>query len=285
MEKNGELAKPDPWGFLEAEPEVAAGNSSTGEQLSNEAIALGITDSALADLRSGNHNAVSETDHLPGYKTSIGGNAAAAAAVRVGRRAINDDDVSRSPSPEFDTGAGKNKGRRGHENETYTSRYGAHDDDDDDDDDDEAAHSDGSNSVYSDDDDDAIRSKTPGDRTAAAKSSSTQPFRRPKFDDTDSEDDSSTSAAPQSGVPKTWGASSSSRNQNPPGGRRAGAGAAASSAADTSIIEISDQERQRLGIPTSMALARADQARFEQRKRDAGRLAMRQNASGDIDEE
>lgn len=282
MEKNGELAKRDPWGFLEAEPEVAAGSSSTGEQLSNEAIALGITDSALADLRAGNRNAGSESDHLPGYKTSIGGNAAAAAAVRAGRRAINDDNVSRSPSPEFDTGAGKNKGRRGHENETYTSRYGAHDDDDDDD---EVGHSDGSNSVYSDDDDDAIPPKISGGRTAAANSSSTQPFRRPKFDDTDSEDESSTPAAPQSGVPQTWGASSSSRNPSPPGGRRAGASAGASSAADTNIIEISDQERQRLGIPTSMALTRASLARFEQRKRDEGRLAMRQNTSGDIDEE
>ena len=124
MQKNGELEKPDPWGFMEAEPEVAAGASSVGEQMSNEAIALGITDSALADLRSENRNASSATDHLPGYKTSIGGTAAATAAVRAGRRAIGDNDVSRSPSPEFDTGAGKNKGRRGHANEDYASRYG-----------------------------------------------------------------------------------------------------------------------------------------------------------------
>lgn len=263
MQKNGELAKPDPWGlpllspilhsyipnlstgFMEAEPDVAAGSSGTEEPISNEAIALGITDSALADLRAGNRNAGSATTYLPGYKTSIGGNTPAAAAVKAGRRAINENDVSRSPSPEFDTGAGKNKGRRGHENETYASRYGAHNDDDDD----EAAFSDGNNSMYSDNDDDddnAVRRGPP------------QPSRRPRFDGSDSENDSPPpSAAARSRAPS----------------------------ADTDFVDISPQERQRLGIPASMALTRASLARFEQRKGDEGRLAMRQNASGDIDEE
>lgn len=262
MQKNGELEKPDPWGFMEAEPEVAAGASSVVEQMSNEAIALGITDSALADLRGENRNAGSATDHLPGYKTSIGGTTAATAAVRAGRRAIGNDDVSRSPSPEFDTGAGKNKGRRGHANENYASRYGAHDHDDDD----EAVHSDGSGSVYSDDDENVVLP------AKDAKSTSRQPLRGARFDDTDSENDSPTSAAPHSRVPQTWGADSVSR-------------AAAGSAADSDHVEISDQERRRLGIPPSMILTRASLARFEQRKRDEGKLAMRQNASGDIDEE
>lgn len=272
MEKNGELAKPDPWGFMEAEPEVAAGSSDTGEQMSNEAIALGITDSALADLRAGNRNAGSVTNRLPGYKTSIGGTAAAAAAVEAGRRAIRDNDPPRSPSPEFDTGAGKNKGRRGHENETYASRYGAYDDDDD-----EAVRSDGSHSFYSDDDENVILRG----HTAAATTSSPRPLRRSRFDDDlDSEDESPASAASQSRIPTTWGARSS-RSPSPSRGARGGAGAAT----DTDNVDISDQERRRLGIPASMTLTRASLARFEQRKRDEGRLAMRQDASGDMDEE
>ncbi|MCJ1424226.1 hypothetical protein MMC29_002113 [Sticta canariensis] len=265
MQKNGELEKPDPWGFMEAEPEVTAGASSIGEQMSNEAIALGITDSALADLRGENRNADSATDHLPGYKTSIG--VAATAAVRAGRRAIGDNDVSRSPSPEFDTGPGKNKGRRGHANENYASRYGAHDDDDDD----EAVHNDGSSSIYSDDDENVVLP------AKDAKSTSRRPLRGASFDDTDSENDSPTSAAPHSRVPKTWGASSPSPSPSPPRGGR--------DRADSDHVEISDQERRRLGIPPSMILTRASLARFEQRKRDEGKLAMRQNASGDIDEE
>lgn len=277
MEKNGELAKPDPWGFMEAEPDVIAGSSDTGEHMSNEAIALGITDSALADLRADNRHTGSAADHLPGYKTSIGRTAASAAAVKAGRRAINDNDVSRSPSPEFDTGAGKNKGRRGHEKETYASRFAAHDDDDE-----EAVHSDGSGSYYSDDDDNVIPPTASRGRTAAATSPSPQRFRRPKFDDADSDNDLSTSAAPQSRAPKTWGASSPGPSPSPPRGRRGGGGTAT---ADTNNVEISDQERQRLGIPVSMTLTRASLARFEQRKRDEGRMAMRQNASGDMDEE
>lgn len=273
MERNGELAKPDPWGlpllptflhsyipnlstgFMEAEHDVAVGSSGTEEPISNEAIALGITDSALADLRAGNRKAGSATTYLPGYKTSIGGNTPAAAAVKAGRRAINENDVSRSPSPEFDPGAGKNKGRRGYENETYASRYGAYDDDDDDDD--EAAFSDGNNSMYSDDDDNVVPPTVPSSRTAAAaKPSSSQPSRRPRFDDGDSENDSPPSAAPRS------------RALNP----------------DTDFVDISAPERQHRGIPASMALTCASLARFKQRKGDEGRLAMRQNASGDIDE-
>lgn len=266
MEKNGELEKPDPWGFMEV-IEVAAGSSDTGEQMSNEAIALGITDTALADMREGNRNVGSATDGLPGYKTSIGGKVAAAAAVRAGRRAIDDDDVSRSPSPEIDTGVGKNKGRRGHENDSYASRYGSHEDDDDDDD--EAAHSDNSDSVYSDDEN-VISPVIPRSRAAAAAASTTaRPFRRPRFDDddSDSEAESPTSAASPSRAPQTQGSSSHSP------------------AADANTVEISARERQRLGIPANMNLTRASLARFEQRKRDEGRLAMRQNASGDIDEE
>ena len=122
-----------------------------------------------------------------------------------------------------------------------------------------------------------------------AKSTSRQPLRGARFDDTDSENDSPTSAAPHSRVPKTWGASSPSPSASPPRGGRDGADsasrAAAGSAADSDHVEISDQERRRLGIPPSMILTRASLARFEQRKRDEGKLAMRQNASGDIDEE
>lgn len=286
MEENGELAEPDAWGFMEAEPEVAAGSSSTAEQMSNEAIALGITDSALVELRASNRKARSETGYLPGYKTAMGGTAGVAAAVRAGRRAINDNDVSRSPSPEFDTGAGKNKGRRGQENDSYASHYSAHEDDDD-----MAAHSDGSGSSYSEDDENVIlpaKAANPSGRTAAATSlSSHQPFRRPKFDNSDSD---SGSSAPQSRVPQNWGSSAPNPNSSPPHGRRAGRGAvplraSASSTADADILEISSQERQRLGIPANMALTRASLARFEQRKSDEGNLAMRQHASGGLDEE
>ena len=172
MEKSGALAQANPWGAMDREPDVAAGSSGAGaedddNQHSTEAIALNITNSALKDLRTG-------------ASRSFGAGGSSAAAVTAGRRAIGNL-PSRSPSPEFDTSARKGKGRRGHDEETYASPYGAGPKDSDDDE------------VFfdSDDDESDFDAPPPHDRRGRRSSSrGGRPSRRSRSDDTISDDES-----------------------------------------------------------------------------------------------
>lgn len=297
MERDGVLHTADPWGFMEAEPDAAAGSSAaaTGEQISNQAIAMGITDAALADL----HGAPAAWDRrsalppLPGYASTMGNSARGASGSGSGGGggggggAHHASSWSRSPSPGFHAGAAtaKGKGRHGHDDDTYASRYGGAD-----------------SPSYDEGDDRSIYSSSgspPRGRSNAPPAS-----HRPRFparashsgSGSNSNSNSASSSesdynnddeAPGSRVPQSWGSAPPNNNNNPRNrARNANAPPhAAGGPGDTAaFVAISAAERRRLGIPGGMQLTAEGLGRFEQRRGEEGRLAMRQDKEGVVRE-
>lgn len=277
MEKSGALAQTNPWGAMDREPDVAAGSSGAGadddDQPSTEAIALNITNSALKDLRTG-------------ASRSFGAGGSSAAAVTAGRRAIGDL-PSRSPSPEFDTSAGKGKGRRGHDEETYASRYGAGPNDSDDDE------------VFfeSDDDEPDFDAPPPHDRRGRrSPGRGGHPSRRSRSNDTLSDDESpphnrrDRSPPARGGPPqrRSHNKDLDSDDESPPPGFHSDEDedhiADADDDKDDKEISISASERQRLAIPLGFKVTRKSLMRFEARRAAEGRLAMTQHRSGEVED-
>lgn len=280
MEKSGALAKTDPWGAMDREPDVATGSSGAGaDQPSTEAIALNITNSALKDLRTG-----------AGRGSGAGGssNTTTTAAVTAGRRAIGDL-PSRSPSPEFDTTPGKGKSRCGHEDEKYASRYGAAPSESDFDDDE---------AFRSDDDESKFKASPPHDRRGRSPPGrGGRPNRRSRSEDTDSDDeppahDRHDRSPPARGGPpnRRPHAKYDSDEESPPPGFHSDEDEdhhhvdADDADDDEKGLSISASERQRLAIPPGFKVTQKSLMRFEARRAEEGRLAMRQHNSGEVDD-
>ena len=271
MKARGELNGDDPWGAMNAPAQVAAGGSGSSKPQSNQAIALGIPQSAPQRRAQANRY---DTDSPP-HPASLG----------------DEDDgeetVSRPSSPDQPPTLtrSKGKGRAGKPEETYTSRYGAAAPADAGSDDDAPASSseedegrppktyapkNHDNSDESDDDDDdntrpprgrtpARRGRSPGNTHLRPRSTSSNYSRGE-----DSGEDHDEDGIPDCSAP-------------PPGGPPA--------AAKGKGFFISAEDRTRYCIPAELEMT---QERFEAMKRRRaaeGRLAMTQHSTGGLDEE